>query len=93
MLHDGPTMVVSHHAPHPTSIGKPKPDGLDFCYASDLSQILSSERAPDVWIHGHIHHLSDYRVGRTRVIANPLGYAFDTRGRSSSFDPAFVLEI
>lgn len=90
--HDGPTMVVSHHAPHPASLGKPASGGLDFCYASDLSEILLSERAPDVWIHGHIHHSSDYRIGRTRIVANPYGYAFG-RGHSSSFDPAFVLEI
>lgn len=90
--HDGPTIIVTHHAPHPTSLGKPTFDGLDFCYASDLSQILLSERAPEVWIHGHIHHQSDYRVGRTRIVANPFGYAFTGR-HSSSFDPAFVLSV
>jgi Icc-related predicted phosphoesterase len=38
---------------------------------SDLHQV---EHQPLLWIHGHIHHNSDYRVGDTRVIANPRAY-------------------
>jgi Icc-related predicted phosphoesterase len=43
----------------------------------------------DLWIHGHIHDSSDYRVGDTRVIANPHGYGAE----NPNFDPALVVEI
>ena len=32
------------------------------------------EHQPKLWIHGHSHDRCDYLLGRTRVVANPLGY-------------------
>jgi hypothetical protein len=43
----------------------------------------------DFFIHGHIHDSSDYRVGNTRVIANPHGYGAE----NPSFDPALIVEV
>jgi len=31
------------------------------------------ERQPKLWIHGHSHDRCDYRLGGTRVVANPRG--------------------
>ncbi|WP_044156613.1 hypothetical protein, partial [Escherichia coli] len=42
-----------------------------------------------VWIHGHIHRSADYRIGGTRILANPHG----RRGENPAFDPSLVLEI
>ncbi len=28
----------------------------------------------DLWIHGHIHAHSDYKINKTRVVCNPRGY-------------------
>lgn len=67
----GATIVVTHHAPHPQSLRHPD-DDLRWCYASDLSNLMQ-QSSPDLWVHGHIHHHSDYRVGATRVVANPKG--------------------
>ena len=54
----GPTVVVTHHAPHLTSL----PGGFDLahCYASDLSRLIQ-DRQPDLWVHGHLHSRSDYQ--------------------------------
>lgn len=69
---DGPTVVVTHHAPHPMSVhprfaGHPINPG----FVSDLTSLLGEA---DLWLHGHTHDSFDYRVGRCRVLANPAGY-------------------
>lgn len=100
---NGPRIVVTHHAPHPQSLlhGEVR-EVIDAAYASDLTAMMEGGGAPDIWIHGHIHRSIDYRIGRTRVIANPRGHDISHRRRSGewitelenpAFDPALVLEI
>lgn len=83
--HEGPTVVVTHHAPHPDSLPGPHAD-MPWCYASDLRDLIHA-RAPDLWVHGHVHHAADYLVGRTRIVCNPRGHADEASG----FDPAKVM--
>jgi hypothetical protein len=68
-------------------------------FVSDLRHILD---LADLWIHGHVHDSFDYRVGATRVIANPRGYArnlnmagapADLKWENRAFDPALVIEV
>jgi len=71
--HDGKTVVVSHHGPHPLSVhsrygGEP----LNAAFVSDLTELLGKA---DLWIHGHVHDSFDYRVEHCRVVTNPAGYA------------------
>lgn len=90
---EGPKVMVSHHAPHPNSLHSDRIGYLDHCYASDLSAILQRPEAPDLWIHGHIHKRSDYRIGKTRIVANPLGLRFTQDGYSLDFDPHLIVEL
>lgn len=86
----GKTVVVTHHGPHPLSVHpKYAGDVLSAAFVSDLSEILLSERAPDLWVHGHVHDSFDYTVGRTRVVANPSGYVRNSGFASSRFDLSF----
>jgi len=72
---DGPTVVVTHHAPHPDSIFHwYRNDAHNAAYASDLTEIIFNG-APALWVHGHTHHSFDYKVFQTRIICNPLGTA------------------
>lgn len=93
---DGPTIVVTHHAPHPRSLRSPMLTPDDGSYASDLSAIIERYE-PAAWIHGHVHNSRDYYVGATRVVCNPRGYAITSRdGRrheNPGFDPMKVIEI
>jgi predicted phosphodiesterase len=86
----GPSVVVTHHAPHPVCIA-PRfgRDPLSAAFASDLSALIDARR-PDAWISGHTHHAVDTWLGPTRLVSNPHGYRDEGRG---SFDPAFVVEI
>jgi hypothetical protein len=72
----GETVVVTHHAPSVKSLqaGVPIHD-LDWCYASAaLEHLMVGDNAPALWLHGHVHHNHDYRIGDTRVVCNPRGY-------------------
>ncbi|MEW5848303.1 MAG: metallophosphoesterase [Myxococcota bacterium] len=83
--HQGPTVVVTHHAPSARSLSSGQPSLTDCAYASDLESLIL-ETQPDLWVHGHVHARSDYAIGRTRVVCNPRGY---TDEPCATFDPAF----
>lgn len=86
---DGPTVVVTHHAPTPRSISSRfAGDPLNPSFASDLSGLIL-RRQPALWIHGHVHEHCDYQVAATRVVCNPRGYPSEATG----FDPAFVIRL
>ena len=91
--HDGPTVVVTHHAPsrgsvHPRFAGSP----VNPCFVSDLEHLMGGDRVA-LWIHGHTHDSFDYEVAGTRVVSNPRGYAKDGRNENPAFDPALVVEV
>ncbi len=80
-------VVVSHHLPSAQSLWfdserefmqDTKSWGFnpaDTCYASHLDHLFHQTDAPTVWIHGHSHVSVDYRIGSTRIVSNPKGYA------------------
>ncbi len=86
---DGPTVAVTHFAPSLRS-ADPRygltPGTAGFCNA--LDELLPMA---DLWLHGHLHCALDYREGRCRVVANPLGYA--GKGEQEAFQPACVISI
>jgi predicted phosphodiesterase len=90
---DGPTVVVTHHAPSPRSI-HPRFEGsrLNGCFVSDLERLMGAPRVT-LWIHGHTHDSFDYTVRGTRVLCNPRGYMLQGVGENAAFDPALVVEV
>jgi 3',5'-cyclic AMP phosphodiesterase CpdA len=87
--HPGPTVVVTHHAPHPGSIDMQYAGSvLNPAFASDLSGLIWDHQ-PAIWIHGHVHHTVGYPVGSTLVACNPRGYG----GENPAFDPGLVLTV
>jgi predicted phosphodiesterase len=85
----GKTVVVTHFAPSSRS-ADPRygeaPGTAGFCNALDDLLPLA-----DLWLHGHLHCPHDYRVGRCRVVANPLGYAL--KGEQDGFRADCVLSL
>ncbi len=94
--HDGPTVVVTHHAPHPESVMPMyRGDELSASFASDLSKVIEKYQ-PKYWIHGHDHHHHLYKVGETTIVANPAGYPHPyKRGEREckDFNPRYVIDI
>ena len=48
-------------------------------YASDMEDFIHRNNHIKLWVHGHTHSPSDYMVGDTRVVCNPLGYPGERR--------------
>lgn len=86
-----PTVIVSHHAPSLMSVPRQfLNDPLTPSFASRFEyRILEFE--PLLWVHGHIHSPSDYSIGKTRVLCNPLGYP-DEASRKT-FIPDLVIDL
>ncbi|MDE2414082.1 MAG: metallophosphoesterase family protein [Comamonadaceae bacterium] len=90
---DGPTVVITHHAPSPRSIhprfaGSP----LNTIFVSDAEALVAASGAR-LWIHGHTHDSFDYLVSNTRVLCNPRGYAKDGVNENPLFDAQLVVEV
>jgi len=89
--HAGKTnIVVTHHAPSAVSLPAYRVgDVVSAAYVSNLDPFVEAHQ-PLVWIHGHLHNSSDYKVGDTRVMCNPKGYPFE---ENPDFDPACYVDI
>lgn len=85
---EGKTVVVTHFAPSLRS-ADPRyglvPGTAGFCNALD-----SWLAHADLWLHGHLHAPSDYRLNGCRVVANPLGYA--RKDEQSGFLPQLLID-
>lgn len=85
----GPTVVVTHFAPTLHS-ADPRygltPGTAGFCNALDDLLPLA-----DLWLHGHLHCPQDQRIGRCRIVANPLGYA--DKGEQAGFAPQLTIQV
>jgi Icc-related predicted phosphoesterase len=90
---EGPTVVVTHHAPHRNSVAPEfQRDPLSPAFASDLAGIIMQYQ-PALWVHGHDHRHHDYLVGSTRIVANPAGYPLSDGRENVKFDPHFIVEL
>ncbi|MDZ7787429.1 MAG: metallophosphoesterase [Halofilum sp. (in: g-proteobacteria)] len=89
--HSGPTIVVTHHAPSPHSLGQrgeAPQAATSAAYASDLESLIE-RHSPTIWVHGHTHYSCDYRIGDTCVVSNQRGYYAEKTG----WDSSYVLDL
>jgi Icc-related predicted phosphoesterase len=85
------SVVVTHHAPSIRSIvDRYRADHVSAAFASNMDDFIL-EHQPRLWIHGHTHESFDYRIGKTRVVCNPRGYA--STEENKGFRPEFTVEI
>jgi predicted phosphodiesterase len=87
--HDGPTVVVTHHAPHvlwrpPEKVWRL----IAGAFVSDLSELMGDPI--DLWIYGHTHRAADLEVSGTQLLSNPCGYPTEP---VAGFDPALVVGV
>lgn len=88
--HDGPTVVLTHHAPSAQAIApRYRGDRLNPAFASDLDWLITVPGA-DAWVFGHTHTSFDFRIGRTRMLCNPHGYGDEN---VAGFNPDLVVEL
>lgn len=88
-----PTVVISHFAPTRSSIAPMFADSpINASFVSDLEEKIRQWQ-PALWLHGHTHGSFDYRVGDTRVVCNPRGYAKNGVNENPAFDSQLVIEL
>jgi hypothetical protein len=90
---DGPTVVVTHHAPSALALPerhRASGDILNAAYASNMEDLMGVSRV-DAWLFGHVHSSVDAVVSGTRLVSNPRGYA--PKHMNPSFDPGLVIKV
>jgi 3',5'-cyclic AMP phosphodiesterase CpdA len=90
---DGPTVVVTHHAPSMQSVApRFADDPVSAGFASNLDDLMGK---PTLWVHGHMHDSFDYAIKGTRVICNPRGYCHRSGSpcENGRFEPGLLVEI
>jgi len=90
---EGKTVVVTHHAPTMKSwytADETSRDLRRFAYCNQLEELIR-QYSIDLWFHGHIHSVSDYRIGGTRILSNPRGY----HGHQivEGYDPCKIIDL
>lgn len=83
-------VVVTHHSPSLLSLPELRREKLESAAYVSNHDDLVRELSPSLWVHGHIHHSSDYRIGDTRVVCNPRGYPDNF---NKNFDVNLMVEI
>lgn len=83
------TVVVTHHPPSVRSVDPRYADSLTSAAFVARRGPLVRRSPAALWVHGHVHAPFDYRLGETRVLANPRGHGDE----NPSFDPGLVVEV
>jgi predicted phosphodiesterase len=90
-LHAGPTVVVTHHLPHPLCVDKRfAKSNLNPAFMSNLNAVIQDNDIA-VWCHGHTHSNVDVKVHGTRILCNPRGYA--PHDLNAGFNENFTFEV
>lgn len=83
-------VIITHHGCSPKSISQQYLNHkLNASFVSNLDDFILQHQQIKYWIHGHLHSNSDYMLGNTRVICNPLGYI----NENTNFNSNLILEI
>ena len=88
--HDGPTVVITHHAPTLRSLEE-SPHArtlLDAAFANDWEDLMGGDHVA-LWVHGHTHTSVDFEVAGTRVLSNQRGYP----GEETGFRSTLVIDL
>jgi hypothetical protein len=81
--HAGPTLVVTHHAPH-SAASHPRfgINALTASFCSDCDDLLAAAAKAGVaaWIFGHHHWTQELEAGGVRLVSAQLGYPGEDSG-------------
>jgi len=89
----GPTVVVTHHAPHRGSLSAHYVD--DWASGAFVNELPDTFfEVPMLWVHGHTHQSFDYRVRACRVVCNPRGYVnWSGKIENQAFEPGLIVDV
>jgi Icc-related predicted phosphoesterase len=84
-------VLAVHHAPSSLSVAACYKDDLlmNGNFYTDLSEFILDRPQIRLICHGHMHNVSDYEIGTTRVVCNPRGYVGHER-RAELFELKYL---
>ena len=94
--------VATHFAPCPQAMSSTEGDAIASYAASDLTGLMWRRDhdpgfvPPAIWIHGHTHTTSRFRIGETMVVSNSKGrgpWRLDELPDNTEFDPVLVVPL
>jgi predicted phosphodiesterase len=84
-------VVVTHYLPSEACVSpRFRGSALNPFFVCDVTDLIL-ERKPALWLFGHTHDSVDVRVGATRLVCNPFGYA--RRDQNPRFDEGLTIEL
>ena len=95
---EGKKVIVTHFLPAQACVAERyKSDKvemlLNFYFANRLDDYISTLGEDTVWLFGHTHDAMDFKIGDTRLVSNPLGYAREEIPDFARFDPFKIIEV
>jgi hypothetical protein len=82
--HLGPTIIVTHHVPHPAArnCNFPPDDPLGPIFFSDCHELIAAAAPKGVaaWIFGHHHYCVDVMISGVRLLSAQRGYPRERTG-------------
>ena len=89
----GPTVAVTHHAPHRGSLSAQYAnDWASGAFVSELPEVFFE--VPLLWVHGHTHHSFGYQVRACQVVCNPRGYVnWSGQIENQAFEPGLIVDV
>jgi Icc-related predicted phosphoesterase len=84
-------VLAIHHAPSSESVAACYKGDLlmNGNFYTDLSEFILDRPQIRLVCHGHMHNVSDYEIGTTRVVCNPRGYVGHER-RAELFELKYL---
>jgi Icc-related predicted phosphoesterase len=83
-------IVITHHLPSQLCVSpRHRGDALNPFFVCDMTDFIV-RRQPGLWLHGHIHDSGDIKIGKTRLVCNPFGYA--GHNPNPAFNDRFIIE-
>lgn len=69
-------IILTHHAPSLKSCSNTYKDNvISSAFCSNLEDFIEKHSNKIlIWIHGHMHNTSSYKIKNTYIFCNPLGY-------------------
>ena len=92
--HDGPTVVVTHFAPHRRCVAPEYENSpITPYFVSDLAWLMEKHRIA-LWCHGHTHTNVDFVAeGGCRVLSNQRGYQREVEWGGMKFRPRLKIQL
>lgn len=90
-LVDNKTIVISHHMPSEKCVAQEFMGSDTNCFFVNDQEKNILEKKPLLWVFGHTHYPFDFKIGETRLYANPGGY--ENEGANRSFMERMIIEI